>query len=59
MYFNILNKSQLKILPQLSFLEKLGFYMAGGTALALQIGHRTSLDFDFYNPKHFCLISPL
>lgn len=53
MYFNVLNKNQLKIFPQLSFLEKLGFYMAGGTALALQIGHRTSLDFDFYNPKHF------
>lgn len=53
MYFNILNKNQLAIFPPLSFLEKLGFYLAGGTALALQIGHRTSLDFDFYNPKHF------
>lgn len=53
MHFNILNKSQLKIFPRLSFLEKLGFYLAGGTALALQIGHRTSQDFDFYNPKHF------
>lgn len=53
MYFNILNKNQLKIFPQLSFLEKFGFYLAGGTACALQIGHRTSLDFDFYNPKHF------
>ncbi len=27
--------------------------MAGGTALALQIGHRTSLDFDFYANKSF------
>ena len=27
--------------------------MAGGTALALQIGHRTSLDFDFYTNKNF------
>src|SRR3989344_506824 len=52
-YSNILNKKQVKTLAQLSFLEKLGFYMAGGTALALQLGHRTSLDFDFYNPKHF------
>lgn len=24
-----------------------GFIMAGGTALALQIGHRVSVDFDF------------
>ncbi len=27
--------------------------MAGGTALALQLGHRTSLDFDFYTQKKF------
>ena len=27
--------------------------MAGGTALALQLGHRTSLDFDFYSKKKF------
>ena len=27
--------------------------MAGGTALALQINHRTSIDFDFYVQKHF------
>jgi predicted nucleotidyltransferase component of viral defense system len=28
-------------------------YMAGGTALALQIGHRFSYDFDFFTPKEF------
>ena len=49
----ILSAQQRKIFPQLSFLQKLGFYLAGGTACALQIGHRTSLDLDFYNPKHF------
>lgn len=53
MYLDILNGKQLKVFKQLTFLEKLGFYLAGGTALALQIGHRTSLDFDFYDPKHF------
>ncbi|OGD94887.1 hypothetical protein A3F02_03660 [Candidatus Curtissbacteria bacterium RIFCSPHIGHO2_12_FULL_38_9b] len=52
-YPDILNKKQVKVFAKLKFLEKLGFYMAGGTALALQINHRTSLDFDFYNPKHF------
>ncbi len=52
-YPNILNQKQVKTIALLSFLEKLGFYMAGGTALALQLGHRTSLDFDFYSPKHF------
>ena len=28
-------------------------YLAGGTALALQIGHRVSVDFDFFTPKTF------
>lgn len=27
--------------------------MAGGTALALQLGHRTSLDFDFFTNERF------
>ena len=26
------------------------FYLAGGTALALQIGHRRSVDLDFFSP---------
>ena len=33
------------------FLNPLGYYLAGGTALALQIGHRRSLDFDFFSVK--------
>lgn len=28
-------------------------YLAGGTALALQIGHRISVDFDFFTQKKF------
>lgn len=28
-------------------------YLAGGTALALQFGHRCSYDFDFFTPKKF------
>jgi hypothetical protein len=28
-------------------------YLAGGTALALQIGHRVSIDLDFFTPKEF------
>lgn len=27
------------------------FYLAGGTALALQIGHRVSVDFDLFSPN--------
>lgn len=49
----ILNWNQKKILRNLSFLKKYGFYLAGGTALALQFGHRTSKDLDFYTKKHF------
>jgi hypothetical protein len=30
-----------------------GFYLAGGTGLALQFGHRLSLDLDFFAPEHF------
>lgn len=29
------------------------FYLAGGTALALQYGHRLSLDLDFFSREHF------
>lgn len=30
-----------------------GVYLAGGSGLALHLGHRISLDFDFFTPKHF------
>ncbi|MGA2570056.1 MAG: nucleotidyl transferase AbiEii/AbiGii toxin family protein [Terracidiphilus sp.] len=30
-----------------------GFYLAGGTGLALQFGHRLSLDLDFFSAEHF------
>lgn len=52
-YPKVLNKNQLKVFKKLSFLKKRDFYLAGGTSLAIQIGHRTSLDFDFYSAKHF------
>ena len=28
-----------------------GFYLAGGTGLAVQIGHRVSVDFDLFCPR--------
>lgn len=52
MYSKVLNKNQLKIIKSLSFLKG-DFYLAGGTGLALQIGHRSSVDLDFYCLKHF------
>lgn len=53
MFLEILDKKRRRLLSQLSFLKKFGFYMAGGTALLLQLGHRKSLDFDFYTQKKF------
>lgn len=53
MHWEVLDQKRKKILMRLGFLKKHGFYMAGGTALALQIAHRTSLDFDFYTKKEF------
>jgi predicted nucleotidyltransferase component of viral defense system len=53
MYWNILGKQRKQILPHLAFVRKYGFYLAGGTALALQLGHRHSIDFDFYTSDAF------
>lgn len=52
LYTQILTAKQKQILQNLTFLGK-SFYLGGGTALALQLGHRTSLDFDFYSPEKF------
>lgn len=52
-HLKVLNKSQQEIIKKLKLLKEGGFYLAGGTALALQIGHRTSIDFDFYTSEHF------
>lgn len=48
----ILSKERRKILPSLTLLKD-EFYLAGGTGLALQIGHRESIDFDFFSPHSF------
>lgn len=52
-HLEVLDRNQKRVLSKLNFLSQKGFYLAGGTALALQIGHRTSVDFDFYIQKHF------
>lgn len=36
---------------KLSFLKNTHWYLAGGTALALQAGHRQSVDLDFFIPQ--------
>jgi len=52
LHYEILDRKRKKILPKLIFLKD-RFYLAGGTALALQIGHRTSIDFDYFTNKPF------
>ncbi len=43
--------STLLALRDANLLE--GFYLAGGTGLALQFGHRLSRDLDFFSREHF------
>lgn len=53
MHKEALTEDGLKLFPLLKKFE--GFYLAGGTALALQIGHRISVDFDLFSEQE---ISP-
>jgi Nucleotidyl transferase AbiEii toxin, Type IV TA system len=40
---------QQSLWPNLSFTKDLGFTLYGGTAIAIQLGHRISVDFDFFS----------
>lgn len=44
-------KSNLEALGKEEFANQ--FYLAGGTGLALQLGHRVSFDLDFFTAKRF------
>lgn len=46
---DILPKPQKQLWPQLAPIPKLGFTLYGGTAIALRLGHRHSIDFDFFS----------
>jgi predicted nucleotidyltransferase component of viral defense system len=52
MHWEILDKKRLAMLPKLDSLKN-RFYLAGGTALALHLGHRDSVDFDFFCKEEF------
>ncbi|GIW64180.1 MAG: hypothetical protein KatS3mg092_0113 [Patescibacteria group bacterium] len=52
MFKNILTEEQIKLLPLIKLFSK-NFYLVGGTAIALQIGHRRSIDFDLFTEKSF------
>lgn len=47
--FSLLPPAQIQLWPSLKPLQKFGFVLYGGTAIALRLGHRTSVDFDFFN----------
>lgn len=49
LHLEVLNPEAQALWPNLSELSG-GYYLAGGTALALQLNHRRSLDFDFFTP---------
>ncbi len=46
----ILPESQLRLWPELSAVPQ-EFVLYGGTAVALHLGHRQSIDFDFFGNK--------
>lgn len=47
MHSEILNSAQLQLLPLVKQFNK-EYYLAGGTAIALYLGHRRSIDFDLF-----------
>ncbi len=54
MHKEILSKSQLELLPLVKLFKR-EFYLVGGTAVALHLGHRRSIDFDLFKPGRFVL----
>ena len=54
LYTDILPEQQKKLfylLPEQEWLDN--FYLAGGTGLSLQTGHRQSINFDFFSSHIF------
>ncbi len=52
MHLEILNQNQIDLLPFLNQFKR-EFYMVGGTAISLHIGHRLSIDFDMFKKGTF------
>ncbi len=51
MHQEILNSQQNDLLPFLASFRDFG--LVGGTAIALHLGHRSSIDFDLFSNKEF------
>ena len=52
MFYDILDAKRKAVFPLLGAFKN-EFYLAGGTGLALQLGHRDSVYFDFFTKEHF------
>jgi hypothetical protein len=48
---DVLPAAQRRIWPELKGLADLGYVLYGGTAIALRLGHRASVDFDFFTDR--------
>lgn len=54
MYAKSIDEKTKRVLEKIKKKEFLkNFYLAGGTALAIQLGHRKSIDLDFFSQKSF------
>lgn len=55
MFYESISHEQLNVLKKLSEINEVSdkFYLAGGTALPLRLGHRKSVDFDFFSYTKF------
>jgi len=53
-FWDVLDQSSRDLLSRIvSHMPVPGSYLAGGTALALLLGHRKSVDFDWFSPAQF------
>lgn len=50
---DILPPAQRRLWPQFGAVSGLGFVLYGGTGIALRLGHRQSVDFDFFTERSF------
>ena len=50
MHKEILSDKQLELLPVMAGFRR-EYYLVGGTAIALYLGHRRSIDFDMFKPS--------
>lgn len=52
MHREILSENQIRLLPLIKTYSA-DFGLVGGTAIALHLGHRRSIDFDLFTDKDF------